>query len=346
MKMTTQKNLRLQDDLIFDGQSFYLNHNGQILNQAKAFQEDVLVIEWDPVSDTLAKSTLSAKCEHSTAHDLIEALSLGIRDFVTKNGFSRVHLGLSGGIDSALVACLAKQALGAKNVDTLYLPSPISSEESQLLAQQLAKNLSLNFKEIPINSTLLSAQQELKIKDSGLSYENLQSRLRALYLMAFSNENRSLLLSTGNKSELSMGYSTLYGDMCGALNPIGDLYKTDVYALCHHFSLQKTGYRIPEKIFTRPPTAELAPNQKDTDSLPAYEILDTFLYFLIECGFDKNNVHLISFLQKYSLSYEELFNKFHSMEFKRYQSPPILKVRQRSFGSGWRFPLAKKITIS
>ncbi|MBP7843862.1 MAG: NAD+ synthase [Proteobacteria bacterium] len=326
-----------QDDLLFDGGSFAMDALGQFIAHAEHFQEDLLIFDWSPK----ATPALKASKKIEDIEFLFQALSLGLRDYVEKSGYSKVHLGLSGGMDSALVAALCKEALGAQNVLGLSLPSEITSSESKELASELAKNLDLSIREIPISESVKTLSKSLSLIEKGLSYENLQARVRGIILMAISNQENSLLISTGNKSELAMGYSTLYGDLCGALNPIGDLYKSDVYALARYLKDHK-GIPIPEKIFTRPPSAELSPGQKDQDSLPSYEILDSLLFLYLEAGLSKNDKTLQEFIELNGIR-KDIFSYIHRMEFKRYQSPPILKARFRSFGSGWRFPLAKKL---
>jgi NAD+ synthase (glutamine-hydrolysing) len=322
-----------QDDLLFDGGSFALNAKGEVQQQAAYFEEELLVVDFE-------QAPARPRPRPSEAEMLIQALTCGLRDFVRKSGFSKVLLGLSGGIDSALVACLAKEALGAENVLGVSLPSLITSSESKNLAAQLAKNLGIAFEEYPIAAHVASVSQSLKLGDKGLSVENLQARTRGLLLMALSNSRNALLLSTGNKSEIAMGYSTLYGDMCGALCPLGDLYKSDVYSLSRHYNQTRGG--IPEEILTRPPTAELAPGQKDQDSLPPYEILDSLLFHYIERGVSPED--LAPFMKSQNVD-PHLFARFHRAEFKRYQAAPILKMKLRSFGPGWRMPLAKSYPI-
>jgi NAD+ synthase (glutamine-hydrolysing) len=260
-----------------------------------------------------------------------QALVLGVRDFIAKTGFKKVHLGLSGGIDSAVVACLAADALGPMNVTGISLPSQFTSKESRQLAEKLAHNLGIGFMEMPFDPAY---QDMVKIMDKGmgpaefgLPHENLQARLRGVLLMAYSNREGSILLATSNKSEMAVGYATLYGDLCGALEPIGDLLKTEVYELARHYNSQ--GELIPNGILERAPSAELRPNQKDQDSLPPYETLDPIIRRLVE---------------EFHPPKGELEKKIHGMmlksEFKRWQAPPILKVSDHAFGRGRRFPVA------
>ena len=275
------------------------------------------------------------------------ALACGTRDFVRKSGGQKVLLGLSGGIDSALCAAIAAHALGPENVLGVSLPSTITSDLSKTEAREVAARLQIEFREIPIASTVESTKKALSsLPESGLAAENLQSRTRALILNTLANSENRFLLSTGNKSELAMGYATLYGDMCGALCPLGDLYKTEVYAVSHSLNrrAQKEGRTIPipQQTLQRPPTAELAPGQKDSDSLPEYPVLDGILRELIE-----NQGETIFPEEQWDKILQPRFTvaalrkKYLSQEFKRRQAPPILKIHQRSFGSGWKMPICK-----
>ncbi len=281
--------------------------------------------------------------QESLGQEIIEVISLGIRDFFKKNGFSRVHLGLSGGIDSALVAALACIALGSDVVHGILMPSPFSSDASITDAQKVASALNMQTSVVPIEQPyqLLSdtvTKAFLKKDVFSITHENLQARIRGTILMAYANEYRSLLLSTGNKSELSVGYCTLYGDMCGGLAVIADLYKTEVYTLYRY--IQKNIAPLPEQIRTKPPSAELRPNQTDQDSLPPYDQLDVLLYAFIEehcsetelikAGHDKAVV-------------EHVFSLLARAEFKRYQAPPIIKISPLSFGDGRRISISTRL---
>ncbi|MFN9067880.1 MAG: NAD(+) synthase, partial [Bdellovibrionales bacterium] len=258
-------------------------------------------------------------------------------DFCHKIGIQNVHLGLSGGIDSALVACLAVDALGPGAVKTISLPGPHSAAMSEELALQLAKNLGVKHQSVSINPAydLLADtfKNQFGASDFGISYENLQSRLRGLLLMGLANIENSLLLTTGNKSEYATGYCTLYGDMCGGLAPLGDLTKGQVYQLAKHYNSQHE--LIPQKIIDRPPTAELRPNQKDQDSLPEYELLDKSVINIVEKG--KRAKGKVD---------QWLIRQLVKTEFKRWQAPPILKVSSHSFGRGRRWPLAHKAFLA
>ena len=314
-----------QDELIFDGGSFALDKNGKVACQSVRFEEDLNVFEL-PSAKGGARELPKEPVEL-----LRSALVLGLRDFVHKTGFKKVHLGLSGGIDSALVTCLAADALGPMNVSAIYLPGPFSSDESGEYSRRLAENLGIELLELPIvkpyETVLGGIEKVVGPMPFGVTHENIQARLRGLTLMAFANLRGSLLLGTSNKSELAVGYSTLYGDMIGALMPIGDLLKTQVYALSEHYNAQAE--IIPRGVITRAPSAELRANQTDQDSLPPYDVLDAAIKRLV-VGFHppKNAVE------------ERVLGLMMKSEFKRWQSPPVLKVSDHAFGRGRRFPVA------
>jgi len=316
-----------QDEIIFDGGSFVMSPSGRTLLNCHKFKEDLNVFDLE-TQEAWAKHHRSSSVE-----ELRQALVLGLRDFCTKIGLSRVHLGLSGGIDSAVVAALAVDALGPGQVTGFALPGPYSTPLSFELAEKLAKNLGIQFKSIDINPSYKVAQETLRnqlgAQEFGLAHENLQSRLRGLFLMAHANLANSLLLTTGNKSEYATGYATLYGDMCGGLAPIGDLTKRQVYELARHYNHAQEV--IPEKIITREPSAELRPNQKDQDSLPPYEDLDQAVRNIVEKG-----------LAAKTKTEKWLLQKLVATEFKRYQAAPILKASSHSFGRGRRWPLAHR----
>lgn len=316
-----------QDEIIFDGQSFALDCNGKEIMQSASFEEDLNVLD-------LNKAEGGKRSENgSEAEGIRRALVLGIRDFCRKTDQKKVHLGLSGGIDSALVACLAVDALGPQNVYTMALPTEFNSPESLKLAQELAKNLGIEMSQFSIqkifNTVKEQFDEKFSIRDFRLLHENMQARIRGLILMAYSNFTGSMLLTTSNKSEMAAGYATLYGDMCGGLAPIADLTKQQVQQLCAIYNLERE--IIPEKILTRAPSAELKPNQKDQDSLPAYDVLDASVNNLVEnCGNIKNKTD------------QWLLPKIFKTEFKRWQAPPVLKVSKHSFGRGRRYPIAHK----
>lgn len=316
-----------QDEIIFDGGSFVLDKKGKKLLSCQQFVEDINVI------DINSKEVWNKNAALAPVEELRRGLVLGIRDFCEKVGIKKVHLGSSGGIDSALVAALAVDALGPSNVTTFALPGPYSSGESLKLAQKLAKNLNIEIKTVDINpayeSMLGSLRTGMGHEDFSLVNENLQARLRGMTLMAYSNKEGSMLLTTGNKDEYATGYSTLYGDMCGGLAPIGDLTKGQVYELSRYYNQQ--GEIIPKEIIDRAPTAELRANQKDQDSLPPYQELDKSVSYLVEkSGAAKSTTDkwLLPVLMK--------------TEFKRWQAPPILKVSPHAFGRGRRYPIAHR----
>lgn len=316
-----------QDELVFDGGSFAVNPAGKSLVQCRHFEEDFVCL------DLKEKTKAVALEKRITREDFRSALVLGLRDFVRKTGFSKVHLGLSGGIDSAVVACLAAEALGPDNVIGVGMPGPFSAPESLKLAKELAGKLKIQWREQEISGTYSSIVQGLERSigksEFGVVHENLQARIRAMILMAIANKEGSLLMATSNKSELATGYSTLYGDMCGAIMPIGDLLKHEVYAMAEHYN--QGGEIIPRFIIDRPPSAELRPNQKDEDSLPPYNILDPTVE------------KIVAGLQPAKSAVEErVLAMLMKSEFKRWQAPPILKVSDHAFGRGRRFPLAHK----
>lgn len=314
-----------QDELIFDGGSFIIDQKGNYFVSPLDMHEQLAV------ADINAKKFQKNKSINKT-EELRQALVMGIQDFVKKVGFEKVHLGLSGGVDSALVTCLAVDALGAKNVNTIYLPSEFSADLSKNLSVELAKNLNCSLQIIPIESvykeTLKSFQKVIGEFSFGLTNENLQSRIRGMLLMTYSNQYKSLLLTTGNKTEYATGYATIYGDMCGALAPLGDLLKHQVYELSKLYAAKKI---MPQGIIDREPSAELRPNQKDSDSLPPYNILDKAVDKIVN-----KKGRATSETEKW------LAKQIMQSEFKRWQAAPILKVSEHSFGLGRRFPIAHK----
>lgn len=317
-----------QDEVIYDGRSFLIDAKGKMIFQQLAFEEDTNVFDINNLE------AWSKRRPDEKQTDLLrKSLVLGIKDYVTKTGFTKVHLGLSGGIDSAVVAALAVDALGPQNVSLFALPTQFNLPESFTAAQELAKNLHCKLEVFSIQSIFEKMKSEIDvffgIKEFSLVHENLQSRIRGLFLMAYSNLQQSLLLTTGNKSEMATGYATLYGDMCGGLAPIGDLTKKQVYDIARSYNAE--GIVIPEFIIARPPSAELRPNQKDQDSLPPYDQLDAAVSKIVEFKKDAN-----SSVEKW------LLGKLMTTEFKRWQAPPILKVTEHSFGRGRRYPIAHK----
>lgn len=322
------------DSLIFDGHSLCMNSQGTLVALAKGFQEDLFILS--------TTNNSSVDYRENLMQDLHDALVLGLRDYFGKLGFKKACIGLSGGIDSALVACLAVEALGADNVYAIAMPSRYSSKESVKDAEDLANHLSIPLHVISIETPfqayldILSPYFEGKPADA--TEENLQARIRGMILMAFSNKFGMLVLSTGNKSELAMGYSTLYGDMCGGLAVISDLTKEQVYELSHWINARKK--LIPENTMRKPPSAELRPNQKDTDSLPEYPIVDAILQDYIVHGM---RPEAIARAQQLPLALVNgLVCKIHANEYKRRQSPPGLRVTEKAFSIGRRFPIVQK----
>jgi NAD+ synthase (glutamine-hydrolysing) len=325
------------DQLIFDGGSFALNKKAEIITQLDFFNEDFKIFNLNQVS----KSIRYIQDDISFLHD---ALVLGIKDYVKKTGFKKVVLGVSGGIDSAVTCALAYKAVGAKNVYAIALPSMYSSEGSVIDAQKLAQNCNIEFDKIKINdiySSILNQTNSIfKDYSPDTTEENIQSRIRGLILMAISNKTKALLLTTGNKSELAMGYCTLYGDMCGALSVLADVPKTLVYKLAHY--INKDGEVIPENSITKPPTAELRPGQLDSDSLPPYEQLDDIISNYIE--YKKSAADIIA-LGYDSKLVTDIIKKINNNEFKRTQAATPLRVTTKSFGVGRRMPIAANYFI-
>lgn len=320
-----------QDEIIYDGQSFLTDKTGKVQFRCHDFTEDLNVFDMDSLEHWNARSPKVSEVEQ-----LRKALVLGIKDFSEKTGLRKVHLGISGGIDSAVVACLAVDALGPNNVNLFALPTKFNASESATLADQLAKNLKVKMQTISIQNTFenikMTLDEAYDVHEFILMHENLQARIRGLFLMAYSNKENSLLLTTGNKSEYATGYATLYGDMCGGLAVIGDLTKKQVYDLARHYNADYE--LIPEKIITRPPSAELRPNQKDQDSLPEYDRLDKAVVNVVEKRLAAGNE-----TEKW------LVNAIMKSEFKRWQAAPILKISEHSFGRGRRFPVAHKAKV-
>jgi NAD+ synthase (glutamine-hydrolysing) len=320
----------LQTDIIFDGHSFMLDSDGQG-HFLQGFTEQF----WQGYP--FQSVALKALTNFDDNEQIFAALIYGIRQFMSGFPGFKVHLGLSGGIDSALVATLASLALGANRVVCLLLPSRYSSDGSLADAKKLADNLGLQSDTINIDEAHKAIASGLSplFTLQGLTDENVQARLRGLYLMAYSNQMGSLLLTTSNKSELAVGYGTLYGDMCGALNPIGDLYKTQVYLMCNYIN-QNYGQLIPQSIIDKEPSAELRPDQRDSDSLPSYNVLDKLLYAIIEEQLNYSQL----LAQGYPATMvNKVLKLYGQSEFKRFQSPPILKVSAKAFGSGRLVPL-------
>ena len=327
------------DELIFDGGSCVISSEGKILARAKSFEEDLLIADLDPC----ASQTNRCEPQQSSMQRLWQALKLGLRDYVTKCGFKSAVLGLSGGIDSAIVAALAADALGPDNVYALAMPSRYSSDHSLTDAQRLAESLGIHYHVLPIEAVhaAYGAMLDVALKggDTATADENVQARIRGNIIMAWSNAFGHLALATGNKSELSTGYCTLYGDMAGGLAVIGDVFKTNVFRLARQVNADAGRERIAQSIIDKPPSAELKPNQFDQDKLPPYDLLDRILerYVerdrtarqIIEEGFDPAVVNYVVRLVDYS-------------EYKRKQAAPVLKATARAFGTGRRMPIAQR----
>jgi NAD+ synthase (glutamine-hydrolysing) len=368
------------DQILFDGRSFVVAPTVEAAKSAalkdypvrlaaKAFEEDL--VTWDSAdsgavasragsSNTANQAATVPAGWYDSADDdpykvglsryeldiLEEGLVMGIRDYMAKCGFKRAHLGLSGGIDSALVAYLGVKAIGPENIVCFSMPSRFSSQGSKDDAKELAENLGCRYEVLPIEPVFQAFQSTLEGVFEGkpfdIAEENLQARIRGTLLMGFSNKFNSMLLTTGNKSELAMGYCTLYGDMNGALGPIGDVFKTEVFALCRRINDRNTeaGRIIPPAIIEKPPSAELRPNQKDQDSLPPYEVLDEILRLYLYRNFAKDEVVKEGWEAELAA---RIIRTVARAEFKRRQAPPVLKVSPRAFGMGRRMPIARSV---
>ncbi|MEH2311617.1 MAG: NAD+ synthase [Nostoc sp.] len=326
------------DDLIFDGRSFALNRQGEIMCRARGFDTDLVVVEFDEAQRDLQLGSVAPVYE-SEDEEIWQALVLGVQDYAQKCRFSKVVLGLSGGIDSAIVAAIATAALGKENVLGVLMPSPYSSEHSISDAEALAENLGIKTHLLAIGELMQGFDQTLGDlfagTEFGLAEENIQSRIRGNLLMAIANKFGYLLLSTGNKSEMAVGYCTLYGDMNGGLAVIADVPKTRVYSLCQW--LNRNNEIIPQNVLTKPPSAELKPGQVDQDSLPPYEILDDILQRLVH---NHQSAAQIVAAGHDSVIVDRVIQMVARAEFKRRQAPPGLKITDRAFGTGWRMPIA------
>lgn len=339
-----------QDGLVFDGGSVVMDRQGVVQVRADSFAEAVLVTHWEKQAGRWQPQPGTKAAAASAEASLYAALLLGLRDYVEKNQFTKVLLGLSGGVDSAFVAALAVDALGADKVDTVMLPSPYTSAESMEAAAEVAGILGCGYRSIGLGEAMAVLHDLLRPHQQGvdtdIADQNVQSRLRGLMLMALSNSWGHLLLATGNKSEMAVGYATLYGDMCGGYAPIKDVYKTTLYRLSvwrnQHLpmgALGKAGIVIPPAIIDRPPTAELKPGQTDQDNLPPYPLLDAILQGLIEealsaaqlvaAGYDADTVKKVA----------ELLGR---AEYKRQQAPPGVKVTAKAFGRDRRYPITNR----
>jgi len=336
-----------QDELVFDGGSFIINPDYSMPVKLPNFVSNIQNTLWTKDNDKWLCKTVVQQTDTEELEDIYSACVIGLRDYVQKNRFKEVLIGLSGGIDSAIVSCIAVDALGSENVQCVMLPSKYTSKESLADAIECAQNLGVNPDEISIEKMVDAAEDQLNPFFEGtnkdITEENIQSRIRAVLLMALSNKFNKLLLTTGNKSEMAVGYATLYGDMSGAFNPIKDVYKTEVYKIAEmrnntkpEFCLGPNHEVIPKNIITKAPTAELRDNQTDQDSLPEYDVLDDILYKLIEeeisvkdiikSGHDKQWVTKIQ-------------NLLYISEYKRRQAPPGVKISSKNFGKDRRYPI-------
>lgn len=331
-----------QTDIIFDGRSLALNKKAEVILELKAFEEDLQFVE-------LINNDLKSSVEHSplktTEISLIhDALILGLRDYFQKSGFKSAVLGLSGGLDSALVAALACEALGPENVLSILMPSVYSTDHSLKDALDLVENTGCQHQIIPIKDIASAFESTLEEtfagRDKDTTEENIQARTRGTLLMAISNKFGNILLNTSNKSEAAVGYGTLYGDMAGSISVIGDVYKTQAYELAKYINRDRE--IIPINTIVKPPSAELRPDQKDSDSLPDYDLLDAVLFQLIEMEKSKEDVINLGFD-------ETLVNRIYKLlcnaEFKRFQAPPILRVSPKAFGPGRSMPLVAKYSF-
>ncbi len=326
-----------QDELVFDGESFCINKTKDISLRAPAFKEGIFTVQYSLVQHNLVSSAcVSDALDH---HDSVyQALLLGVKDYVVKNKFQGVVLGLSGGVDSALTLAIAVDALGANRVHALMMPFRYTSEMSIEDAREMASNLGVKFDEITIEEAYEAITHSLSpiFEDyaTDVTEENIQSRIRGLFLMAVSNKTGRMLLTTGNKSEMSVGYATLYGDMAGGFAPLKDVSKTLVFELAHYRN--KLGCIIPPRIITRPPSAELAPDQVDEDSLPPYEILDPILELFVEQDVPIDEIVVQGYEREVVQRVAKLVLR---NEYKRRQTPPGVKITSRAFGKDRRYPI-------
>lgn len=325
-----------QTELLFDGGSMVINAAGEVTEMLRQFDQEVRVVDLQTPAHSPAVLPSA-----STTELIHGALVMGIRDYFRKMGFSKAILGLSGGIDSAVTLVLAAEALGPENVKAILLPSRFSSDHSITDARALAENLKVSYDIIPIAEPVSAIEASLAPLFKGypfnLTEENIQARTRAVILMALSNKFGYILLNTSNKSEAAVGYGTLYGDMCGGLSVLGDVYKTQVYELAHLINRQSE--IIPANSITKPPSAELRPDQKDSDSLPEYPILDEILYQYIEKRMGPDELTAKGFDP---MMVKRVLKLVNTSEYKRYQTPPILRVSPKAFGMGRRLPIVAR----
>jgi len=365
-----------QDSLVFDGRSFVVSPSGELLTVGKPFEEELLFVDLDleavernrlrdqrikeaSICEVVSKPLQKVEIDRETTppsrftpftyrplefeEEIFRALVRGIKDYFHKQGFKKAILGLSGGIDSALTAVLAAEALGPQNVLALYMPTKFNSTESYEDAQKLAKNLGINFRVVEIEPFFERFEELFKEMfpnwEFNVADENIQARIRANILFYFSNKEGYIVLSTSNKSESAVGYTTIYGDMAGGFAPLKDVYKTWVYRLARWYNKTKGREIIPERILTKPPSAELRPNQTDQDTLPPYEVLDQILQLYIEEGLSADEIAARGF----NLGLvEKVIKMVHRAEYKRKQAPLGVKITKTAFDKDWRFPIVKK----
>ncbi len=323
-------------ELIFDGDSMVVNAKGHIACRMKYFEEDFRIVDMETVNQQEVPEK-----DMDYIEKIHDALVLGIKDYFKKMGFTKATLGLSGGIDSAVTVVLAERALGKENVRVLLMPSEFSSDHSVKDAVELAENLGIEYQIVPINNIYNSFDKALEPIFGDLPFnvteENIQARIRGVLMMALSNKFGNILLNTSNKSEIAVGYGTLYGDMNGGMAVLGDVYKTDVFRMARF--INKNGEVIPENTIVKPPSAELRPDQKDADSLPDYDTLDAILYRYIEKNMSKTAIVADGYDIKVV---ERIIGMVNRNEYKRFQTPPILRISSKAFGFGRKIPLVAK----
>ncbi len=325
------------DELIFDGRSIVINAQGKLIARANAFEEDLMLVDLDKEEGEIKPSA-----EDKTINTYY-ALQLGTRDYLRKCGFKKAVMGLSGGIDSAVTCAIAARAIGPQNVIGVAMPSPYSSKSSLEDARQLAENLGVTLKVIPIKEAMAAFDTILKNEFAGvpkdITEENLQARIRGNILMALSNKFGYLVLTTGNKSELAVGYCTLYGDMCGGLAVISDLPKMRVYDVARYINEEAGRALIPQSTIDKAPSAELRPDQTDQDVLPPYVVLDGIIEAYVQQRRSPEEIVRLGYDRQVV---EDVITRIDHNEYKRYQAPPGLKVTAQAFGSGWRMPIAQR----
>lgn len=326
-------------DLIFDGGSLIINENGEKVIECNRFEEDFKTFD---INDLTKYKPIKSSIEFDKIHNIYNALILGIRDYFNKSGLKKAVLGLSGGIDSAVTLAILIEALGSENVDAILMPTKYSSDHSIDDAIDMANRCKINYHIINIENLRQEFEKTLapvfKGTNPNVTEENIQARIRGNILMAYSNKFGNIVLNTSNKSEIAVGYSTLYGDMNGALSVLGDVYKTEVYELANYVNMYKNDI-IPGNIITKAPSAELRPNQKDNDLLPDYDILDKILFHYIEQKLSANEIEKL-FADRNTIDF--IISLVNFNEYKRFQSPPILRVSSKSFGFGRRMPIVAK----